>query len=62
MDHRIIYDTTDDDYDDDDDDDEAHLMTTSSPAVASLERSHLVITGATGYHGHHYDYDGYHHW
>ena len=34
-------------------------MTTSSPAVASLERSHLVITGATGYHDYHCDY-GYH--
>ena len=65
LDHRIIDDNTDDEdaHDDNDEDgdhdhddhdhghdhDEAHLMTTSSPAVASLERSHLVITGATGY-------------
>ena len=42
-----VDDDNDDEDDDNDDDDEAHLITTSSPAVASLERSHLVITGAT---------------
>ena len=37
----------DDDGDDDDDDGYAHLMTTSSPAIASSFSSQFVITGAT---------------
>ena len=37
----------DDDGDDDDDDGDAHLMTTSSPAIASSFSSQFVITGAT---------------
>ena len=37
----------DDDDDDGDDDGNAHLMTTSSPAIASSFSSQFVITGAT---------------
>ena len=54
---QIIFDNDagdEDDGDDDDDDDDdgndgdnAHLMTTSSPAIASSFSSQFVITGAT---------------